>query len=405
VRVWFALGTACGADVRTHRLRLGVRLKRPVDAMKLLAPVIGTVVLVLAPSALAAPPPVAARAYVVENAATGEVLAARAPTERLPMASITKLMTVLVTLEHEPLSHVVTVARAPAAVGESTINLRAGERLTVRDLLEAALIQSANDAADALAYDVGHGNVGAFVAMMNARARRLGLRDTHFTRPDGLDAPGHYSSARDLTLLARVVMHQAAVRRIVRERTATIAGDRVLHTWNDLLGTFPGLYGVKTGHTAAAGWCEVGAVRGRGFSIYVTVLGSPTRAQRNADLATLLRWGLSRYRTVPLVERDRVYARVGVGYGRTPLALVPERPLVRAVRVDRPLTQRVVAATAVRLPVRKGQVLGEVRAFEGRKLLGTRVLVAARSVSPPGVVGRIRWYAGRTVHHFVGFFT
>jgi D-alanyl-D-alanine carboxypeptidase (penicillin-binding protein 5/6) len=363
------------------------------------------VTLVAAPSALAGPPPVTARAYVVENASTGEVLAARASGERLPMASITKLMTVLVTLEHEPLSHVVTVARGASSVGESSIHLRAGERLTVRDLLEAALIQSANDAADALAYDVGRGDVGAFVAMMNARARRLGLRDTHFTRPDGLDAPGHYSSARDLTLLARVVMHQPAVRQIVRQRAATIVGGRVLHTWNDLLGTFPGLFGVKTGHTAAAGWCEVGAVRGRGFSIYVTVLGSPTRTQRNADLAALLRWGLSRYRTVPLVERARVYARVGVGYGRAPLALVPDRPLVRAVRVDRPLTQRVVAATAVRLPVRKGQVLGEVRAFEGKKLLGTRALVAARSVAPPGVVGRIRWYAGRTVHHFVGFFS
>ena len=366
---------------------------------------LAAVALVAAPSALAGPPPVAARAYVVENAATGEVLAARAPAERLPMASITKLMTVLVTLEHEPLTHVVTVAPGAASVGESSIHLQAGERLTVRDLLEAALIQSANDAADALAYDVGHGDVGAFVALMNARARRLGLRDTHFVRPDGLDAPGHYSSARDLTLLARVVMHQAVVRRIVRQRTATIVGGRVLHTWNDLLGTFPGLFGVKTGHTAAAGWCEVGAVRARGFSIYATVLGSPTRAQRNADLAALLRWSLSRYRIVALVERARVYARVGVGYGRAPLALVPDRPLVRAVRVDRPLTQRVVAGTAVRLPVRKGQVLGEVRAFEGRRLLGARALVAARSVGPPGVVGRIRWYAGRTVHHFVGFFS
>jgi D-alanyl-D-alanine carboxypeptidase (penicillin-binding protein 5/6) len=372
--------------------------------MRHLVPAIAAVALLAAPSALAGPPPVAARAYLVENGATGEVLAARAPAERLPMASITKLMTVLVTLEHEPISHVVTVAPGAAAVGESSIDLRAGERLTVRDLLEAALIQSANDAADALAYDVGHGDEGAFVAMMNARARRLGLRDTHFTRPDGLDAPGHYSSARDLTLLARVVMHQPVVRQIVRERTATIPG-RVLHTWNDLLGTFPGLYGVKTGHTAAAGWCEVGAVRGRGFSIYATVLGSPTRAQRNADLAALLRYGLSRYRTVTLVQPGRAYAHVGVGYGRTPLALVPERQLVRAVRVDRPLTQRVVAETEVRLPVRKGQVLGEVRVFEGRKLLGVRPLLASRAVAPPGVVGRIRWYAGRTVHHFVGFFS
>jgi len=122
---------------------------------------VAAVALVAASSALAAPPPVAARAYVVENAATGEVLAARAPAQRLPMASITKLMTVLVTLEHEPLSHVVTVAPGAASVGESSIHLQAGERLTVRDLVEAALIQSANDAADALAYDVGRGDLGS----------------------------------------------------------------------------------------------------------------------------------------------------------------------------------------------------------------------------------------------------
>src|ERR671933_1771197 len=115
--------------------------------------------LAAAPSAIAAPPPVAARAYVVENGATGEVLAARAPARRLPMASITKLMTVLVTLEREPLSHVVTVAPGAASVGESSIELSPGERLTVRDLVEAALIQSANDAAYALALHVAHGDV------------------------------------------------------------------------------------------------------------------------------------------------------------------------------------------------------------------------------------------------------
>jgi D-alanyl-D-alanine carboxypeptidase (penicillin-binding protein 5/6) len=400
-------GAACGAVVRTRRLRLRVRLKRPVDAEGfLVAAVIAAVAvaLVVAAPALAGPPPVSARAYYVQNGATGEVLAARAPARRVPIASITKLMTVLVTLDHEGLSHLVTVAPGAASVGESSIHLRAGERLSVRDLLEAALIQSANDAADALAYDVGRGDEGRFVALMNARARALGLRNTHFARPDGLDAVGHYSSAKDVTLLARVAMQRAEVRSIVRERTETIAGGRVLHTWNDLLGTFPGLIGVKTGHTAGAGWCEVGAVRGRGFTIYATVLGSPTRTQRNRDLAALLRWGVSRYRTVAVVSR-RVYARAALGYGRDALALVPRRPLVRAVRVDRPLTARVVAPSVVRLPVRKGERLGVVKVYEGRKLLGARPLVAARSVSKPGLAGRVGWFAGRTVHHFLGFFT
>ena len=359
---------------------------------------------VLAPTAFAAaPPPVSARAYVVENAATGEVLARKADRERLPMASLTKLMTVDIVLRRLPPAAVVSVDPAAAAVGESSVQLVPGERLSVQDLVKAALIQSANDAADALAYAVGRGDVARFIGLMNARARALGLRDTHYARPDGLDAPAHFSSARDVTRLAEVAMHSPVVRSIVRERTDTIAGGRVLHTWNDLLGSFPGLIGVKTGHTAAAGWCEVGAARGHGFTIYATVLGSPTRSVRNADLAALLRWGLAQYHVVPVVQARRVYATARVGWGRGPLALVAERPLARAVRIDRPLVERVVAPEAVELPVFRGEKLGTVSVFAGRRLVGTRSLVAASSVARPGLGGRVGWYARRTVHHLWGF--
>jgi serine-type D-Ala-D-Ala carboxypeptidase (penicillin-binding protein 5/6) len=177
--------------------------------------------LVLVAPVLAAPPRVSGRAWLVENGATGEVLLAHDAHQRVPIASITKLMTVLLTLEHTRLDDVVTVSPEAAAVGESSANLRPGERLTVRELLEAALIQSANDAADALADYVGRGSQARFVAMMNARARRLGLRDTHYVRPDGLDAPGHVSSARDVTFLARLLMHRPVVRQIVRLRAAS----------------------------------------------------------------------------------------------------------------------------------------------------------------------------------------
>src|SRR5919198_4151454 len=139
---------------------------------------------------------------------------------------------------------VVVAPPAAAGVGESTIHLRTGERITVHDLVEAALVQSANDAAWALAAYVGKGSVPAFVRLMNAKAKALGLRDTHFTRPDGLDAPGHVSSARDVTLLARIAMQNPTIRSIVDDRSATISGGRRLHTWNDLLSTFPGVIGV-----------------------------------------------------------------------------------------------------------------------------------------------------------------
>src|SRR5919106_5792057 len=271
--------------------------------------------LALAAPAAAADPQVDARAWFVQNGTTGDVLLAHEADERVPLASITKLMTVLVALERTQLDDVVTVHPRAAAVGESTINLRPGEKISVRDLVEACLIQSANDAAHALAFHVGAGNEQRFVALMNAKASALGLADTHFVRPDGLDAAGHVSSARDVTKLARVAMQRPVIREIVRRRTAE-AGGRTLHTWNDLLGSFPGLIGVKTGHTAAAGWSQVAAVRGPGFVLYATLLGGPTRAQRNEHLAALLRWGLSQYASVAVVDRSRVYARAEVGYGR-----------------------------------------------------------------------------------------
>jgi len=289
--------------------------------------------LVLVAPVLAAPPPqVTGRVWLVENGASGEVLVAHNARQRVPIASITKLMTVLLTLEHARLNDVVTVSPLAASVGESSANLRAGERLTVRELLEAALIQSANDAADALADYVGHGNRARFIAMMNARARQLGLRDTHYVRPDGLDAPGHYSSAHDVTLLARVLMHRPIVRQIVRMRGAVIAGGQPLHTWNDLLYSYPGIYGVKTGHTSEAGWSEIAAARREGVSIYATLIGSPDRGSRNADLTRLLDWGFSQYvRAEPFVK-NRVYAEAKLAYGRRSPALVAAASLAASSR-------------------------------------------------------------------------
>jgi D-alanyl-D-alanine carboxypeptidase (penicillin-binding protein 5/6) len=361
--------------------------------------------LAFAGTARAAVPQPHARAFYVVNGATGEVLAAKNANARVPIASITKLMTVLVALQHLKLGDTVTVTAAAARVGEERIPLYAGQRITVRDLLAGALIQSANDAADALAAAAAGGDISKFVAWMNERARRLGLRDTHFVRPDGLDAPGHVSSARDVAVLARVAMHLPIVRSLVRLRNDTIEGGTVpLHTWNDLLGVFPGLIGVKTGHTGDAGWCEVAAAQRNGYTIYAVILGSPTRAQRNSDLDRLLSWGVSQYRTLRLVAAQP-YAWAAAPYGRARVALVARRPLVRVVRVGRAVTARIVAPTAVSLPVVRGQRLGRIEIFEGRKLLGTRPLLASRSVAKPGFGGRLRWYSARTVHHLIGLFS
>jgi D-alanyl-D-alanine carboxypeptidase (penicillin-binding protein 5/6) len=361
--------------------------------------------LVFCGSAHAAAPRPDASAFMVLNASNGEILASRNAHARLPIASITKLMTVIVALDHLKPDDVVTVSGSAAEVGESRIPLSPGQRVTVRDLLEGALIQSANNAADALASAASGGDVPRFVAWMNARARKLGLDDTHFVRPDGLDTPGHVSSARDVAVLAQVAMHRPIVRALVRLRSAPIEdGHFTVHTWNDLLGVVPGVVGVKTGHTDNAGWCQVAAVRRNGFTVYAVILGSPTRAQRNDDLQRLLAWGVSQYRTLTLV-RKQAYAWAATPYGRKRVALVARRPLVRVVRVGRPLVERVVAPAAVSLPVVQGQQLGRIELWSGGTRLGTRPLLAARTIERPGLGGRLRWYGTRTVHHLMGLFS
>jgi D-alanyl-D-alanine carboxypeptidase (penicillin-binding protein 5/6) len=359
--------------------------------------------LLLAAPAVAAPPPVHASAYLVEDARTGEVLASSNAHAHLAIASLTKMMTVLLALQHHKLTDLVTIDRRAAIVGESTIDLRPGERLPVRDLVKGALIQSANDAAAALALSMAP-DFASFAGLMNTKAALLGLHDTHFVRPDGLDVPDHYSSAADMTKLARVLMRTRFVRETVAEESASIAGGRTLHTWDDLLSIFPQTIGVKTGHTAQAGWCQVAAARGRGITVYATVLGGPTRSVRNADLESLLIWGLAQFRVVPVIQRGRAYATAQLPYGKRPLGLVAAHPLNAVTRLGRPLTEKVVAAGAVSLPVQAGAVLGRVEVWERGKLRAASDLIASRTVNKPGLVSRLGWYAGRTLHHLGGLF-
>jgi D-alanyl-D-alanine carboxypeptidase (penicillin-binding protein 5/6) len=357
----------------------------------------------LAGSATASAPSVDAPAWVVENEA-GQVLAAANPNEPRPIASITKLMTVLVVVDHHKLSDLVTVDARSTSVGQESIGLRPGEQLTVADLIRGALIQSANDAAVALALATSPDLFG-FANLMNAKAAELGLAHTHFVNPDGLDEPGAYSTAADVTTLARDAMGVPFIRDTVDQQTALIAGGRTLHTWNDLLGIVPGVVGIKTGHTNDAGWSQVAADQVGTTTIYVTILGSPSRAQRNADLESLISWGIAQYSLVVAIKADRTYAQVALPYGRKPVALIARSELRAVVRPGRALTERVVAARSASLPVRRGEILGHVEVWAGDQLLGRRPLIATRSVAAPGVGGRVGWYARRTVHDVVGLFS
>ena len=196
----------------------------------------------------AAPPSPPGRAWILVDAGDGSVLAAHDPTAGMPIASTTKLMTAYLSLRELPLDQTLVAPPYHPLIGESLMGLQAGESVSVRSLLYGLLLPSGNDAAVALADGVA-GSVPAFVTLMNRTAARLGLRDTHYANPIGLDDPGNYSSARDLTDLAVVLLDDPIFRRIVDTPHADVPGahpERVVNH-NDLVESTPWVEGVKTG--------------------------------------------------------------------------------------------------------------------------------------------------------------
>jgi serine-type D-Ala-D-Ala carboxypeptidase (penicillin-binding protein 5/6) len=343
----------------------------------------------------AAPPTVKAKAVVVADA-SGTALHELHADQRLAMASITKIMTALLTLERTRPAQRVRVMGPASSIGESTFNLRPGERLRVRELLTAALVQSANDAAYALATYVGHGRVKAFVRLMNQRAAQLGLTGTHYARPDGLDARRHYSTALDTLRLAREAMKNRLFRKIVRMRGGVVAGRR-LYVWNDLLRTYPGAIGVKTGHTDRAGWSEVAAAKRDGVTLYAVLLGSPSRSRRNRDLAALLDWGFDQYGRVRVISPGRTYATAAIPFSDARVALVPSRGSSKVVKLAQPLVEQVLAPEEVDLPLVQGERVGEILIYDGERVVARRPLVAATGVEEASLPRRVRWYAGQAL--------
>ena len=207
-------------------------------------------------------------------------------------------MTAYLALRNLPLSRRLTSPPYSPVLGESVLGLVPGERETVHDLVYGMLLPSGNDAAVRLADGVA-GSVPQFVAMMNRAAVRLGLRDTHYATPVGLDSPGNYSSARDLVRLVSVLRRDPRFRRITNTPRATLRdGARVRHVVNrnDLVLEVPWVNGVKTGHTVDAGYVLVASATRHGVTLISVVLGAPTIAARDSGSLALLRYGVSRYR-------------------------------------------------------------------------------------------------------------
>jgi len=275
-----------------------------------LAPVPVLVVLLVLPAAAApfaypapvfqtfpgsGPPRVSAPWWILYDESLDMVLGSSGASEERAIASTTKIMTGLLVLEKADFDDIVTISEDAADTGGQEIGLVAGEQMTVGSLFRALMVRSANDAAAALAEHIS-GSVDAFVQLMNDRADEMGLEATSFANPHGMDAPGHYSSARDLLVMAREAMTHPEFEDVVRSRVIvmTPAPDgtqRVGISTNLLLRSYEGMLGVKTGLTPQALFTFVGAAERDGRRLYAVVLGSPENFGHFADATLLFDYG------------------------------------------------------------------------------------------------------------------
>ena len=368
-----------------------------MSARLVLAGVLAAVLaLALAPGARAAdpPPPVSAPSALVVEGSTGDVAYAKQPDRRRAIASATKLMTALLTLERSRPSTVLRAVRYRALPVESKINLAPGEAMTVADLLRGLLVESANDAAVTLAERIG-GSRPDFVRAMNERARKLGMRNTRFANPIGLDDVQNYSSARDLVRLTlRLRAFEFFRRTVARESVTLRSGARMRTLVNrNRLVRLPVVTGVKTGHTQQAGYVLIGSGRQRGIVLISAVLGAPSEGAREADTRKLLAWAFKLYQRVRAIDPDEVLARAEIRYRRgAEVGLVVGDTARRfVIRRGQRLTRCGLRAPGeVTGPIRRGQKLGEVDVCRGKEKLATLPVVAAADVPAAGLAVRTK---------------
>ena len=338
------------------------------------------------------PPQLQSRSWGLIDARSGDVLTSHALGKPLSIASTTKLMTAYVAMKEMPLDKIVRAQPYEAEYGESLMGLRAGQRISVRDLLYGLILLSGNDAAHTLAIDAA-GSEKRFVALMNRYAAALGLSHTRYANPVGLDEKGNYSSAGDLMTLTQHLLREPAFAKIADSRSAVLRSvhpRRRIESINELLEMAPWVTGVKTGHTFGALYVLVGSGQKHGTSLISVVIGAWTDEERFDGNLALLEWGFHQYRHKQPIRAGQDLANPEIRYSGGELPLRAERSLAVGVRRGQRVEVQVNAPHDVEGPLRRGKKLGRATVFvEGRRVGGV-ALLASRSVPKASAFDRTR---------------
>ena len=344
-------------------------------------------------------PPIDAAGAVLMEATTGRVIADVNMDKRLPMASTTKIMTALVAIERGNLEDMVTVSPRAAGVTGSSIHLKAGEKITLNNLLYGLMLASGNDAAVAIAEHIG-GSVSGFAELMNARAKEIGAKNTRFVTPNGLHDEAHYTTAYDLGLITCEAMKNSKFAQIVSTRYYNTpkegdGRDRSLKNNNRIIFQFDGGNGVKTGFTKPAGRCLVSAAKRGGMQLVAVVLNC---GGMFPESMALLEYGFSAASMRPLVKKGELIAEIPVRGGvEKSLELRASRDIMVPLlsgELDR--VEKRLECLELKAPVKKGQSVASLTFSLGGKTLARFEFTAQNDLHPadiPYYLGEIigRW--------------
>ncbi|MGM0437630.1 MAG: D-alanyl-D-alanine carboxypeptidase family protein, partial [Bacillota bacterium] len=342
---------------------------------------------------------VSVNSAILLEAETGEVIFEKNADKRVPPASITKIMTLLLAMEAVEdgklnLDEEIEVSRKAESMGGSQIYLPANITLKLEKLLEAVAMASANDASVAVAEAVG-GSYNNFIAMMNERAKELGMENTNFVNSTGLPAENHYSTARDISIMAReLIKHEK-----VLEWTSTWLDyielperEAMVVNTNELIKKYDGLDGLKTGHTQEAGFCLAGTAENSNMRLITVVLNGKTLKEREEATTELMDYGFNTFRKTTVVEKDKKIKNIVVPNGKETVisgkAKNSYKTLVKVGQGDT-VDSRINLNDEIKAPINKGDVLGQITVFKSEKEIGSVDIVAEEDIKKANILVRI----------------
>ena len=335
-----------------------------------------------------------AKSWVLMDAATGTILDSGNEHEKLAPASVTKVMTMLLIMEAIDSGRIgwgdtVTASETAAAKGGSQVFLKAGETMTVEDMVKSIAVSSANDCACAMAEHLA-GSEAAFVEQMNARAKELGMADTHFVNCTGLDddpgAEAHRTSAHDIALMSRELLHKHPdIKKYTTIWMDSIRGGSFgLSNTNKLVRFYPGCTGLKTGFTSGAGYCLSASAERDGMELIAVAMGSETSQKRNDACRGMLDFGFANFAHFTPALTEPAVVPVKLGVSETVSAVLAE-PGPLLVKKGEQITTRTELMEEIDAPVEAGQPLGELTVERGGEVLAVLPLVAE------GAVEKLTW--------------